>query len=121
LLLLTRKRGQKLLIGNDIVITFNGIGSHGEHQVGISAPKDVRIMRSEIAYRFQDECHEAANKNREELSTKSVENAVDKACGTPVEYAKSTDETKGKNPDIKYKPRLKRWESLSSELGLKPE
>jgi carbon storage regulator len=52
MLILTRKRGDEILIGDDIVITFLGTGSHGEYRVGIDAPRRIPIVRAEIAHKF---------------------------------------------------------------------
>ena len=54
MLILTRRRGEQILIGDDIVITLLGLGSHGEHRVGIDAPRDIPVVRSEIASKFDD-------------------------------------------------------------------
>jgi len=46
-LVLTRKAGQKLLIGDDVEIIF--LNSYeGQFKVGIDAPLSVKILRSEI-------------------------------------------------------------------------
>ena len=54
-LILTRRRGEQILIGDDIVITLLGLGSHGEHRVGIDAPRDIPVVRSEIAWKFDED------------------------------------------------------------------
>ena len=46
MLILTRKSGQSIRIGGNIVVTV--IRSHGAIKLGIDAPKDVPIWRSEI-------------------------------------------------------------------------
>jgi carbon storage regulator len=47
MLVLTRKEGEQLLIGDNIVITINRI-SGNRVAIGIEAPRDVRIVRSEL-------------------------------------------------------------------------
>ncbi len=47
MLVLTRKLGEKLYIGNDIVITVVEIRS-GQIRLGIEAPRDIEIMREEL-------------------------------------------------------------------------
>jgi carbon storage regulator len=47
MLVLTRKPGEAILIGDDIVVTF--LESRGDSiRVGIEAPSGVKIQRSEI-------------------------------------------------------------------------
>jgi len=47
MLVLTRLQGEKLLIGDDIVIEFLKI-SPRKCKVGIHAPEDMEILRAEI-------------------------------------------------------------------------
>ena len=47
MLVLTRKCEERILIGPDIVITVIRIGGN-DVKIGIDAPKDVKIVRSEI-------------------------------------------------------------------------
>lgn len=46
-LILTRKHGEKISIGNDVVITVVSIRG-SKVQLDIAAPKDMPIMRSEL-------------------------------------------------------------------------
>jgi len=52
ILVLTRKRGEQILIGDNIELTFLGLGSHNEMRVGITAPTSVHILRGEIAEKY---------------------------------------------------------------------
>ena len=54
MLILTRKRGQDILVGDDIVVTVLGCDKWGSYLIGIDAPKEVSIVRREIAYDFDD-------------------------------------------------------------------
>jgi carbon storage regulator CsrA len=47
MLVLSRKAGEKLMIGDDIVLTVNRI-SGNRVAIGIEAPRDVRIVRGEL-------------------------------------------------------------------------
>jgi len=47
MLVLSRKQGEKLLIGDDIVLTVNRI-SGNRVAIGIEAPRDIRIVRGEL-------------------------------------------------------------------------
>lgn len=48
MLVLTRKPGERIMIGEDIVITFLENRSGDEIRIGIDAPGNVRIKREEI-------------------------------------------------------------------------
>ena len=48
MLVLTRKIGESLYIGNDIVLTVLKISPSGEVRLGIQAPDDVVILREEL-------------------------------------------------------------------------
>lgn len=54
MLVLNRKEGESLLIGDDIEITFSHL-SGNRVQVCIDAPKSVRILRGELRDRLQAE------------------------------------------------------------------
>ncbi|KAA5545140.1 carbon storage regulator [Roseiconus nitratireducens] len=47
MLVLSRKAGEKLVIGDDVVLTINRI-SGNRVAIGIEAPRDVRIVRGEL-------------------------------------------------------------------------
>ena len=47
MLTLTRKVGEKIYIGDDIVVTITGV-KNGRVLVGVEAPQDVPIYRQEI-------------------------------------------------------------------------
>ncbi len=53
MLVLSRKPGEKIVIGNGITITVVGLTSN-QVRVGIDAPEQVRILRAELAC-WQDE------------------------------------------------------------------
>lgn len=47
MLVLSRKPGQKLLVGDDIVITIVRIGP-GVVRIGVDAPRAMNVVREEI-------------------------------------------------------------------------
>ena len=47
MLVLSRKVGQKIVLGNDVTITINRI-TGGRVSLGITAPPGVRVVRSEL-------------------------------------------------------------------------
>lgn len=58
MLVLTRKIGEKVMIGNDVTVTI--LGLFGNHvRLGINAPKSVDIHREEIYVKIQGENGEA--------------------------------------------------------------
>ncbi|WP_213814906.1 carbon storage regulator [Glaciihabitans sp. dw_435] len=48
MLVLTRKLNERIMIGDDIVITFVELRSDNSVRIGIDAPRGVRIQREEI-------------------------------------------------------------------------
>ncbi|MDD2573915.1 MAG: carbon storage regulator CsrA [Firmicutes bacterium] len=59
MLILTRKKDESIVIGNDIVIKVVDV-EEGRVKLGISAPGDVSIHRYEIYEAIQQENKEAA-------------------------------------------------------------
>ena len=47
MLVLSRKEGEQLVIGDNIVVTVNRI-SGNRVAIGIDAPRDVRVVRGEL-------------------------------------------------------------------------
>ena len=53
MLTLTREVGQKIVIGDDVVITVVSVSANGRVRLGIEAPKQVRIDREEVLERVR--------------------------------------------------------------------
>ncbi|PJG82546.1 carbon storage regulator CsrA [Caviibacterium pharyngocola] len=53
MLILTRKAGESLLIGDDVSITILNIRGN-QVKIGVKAPKDVSVHREEIYQRIKD-------------------------------------------------------------------
>lgn len=64
MLILQRKKGQSLTIGNDITLTISEIGPDWV-RLAIDAPRDVLILRSELV--------EAAEENKAAAQTASLQ------------------------------------------------
>lgn len=54
MLILTRRVGESLMIGDDVNVTVLGIKGN-QVRIGVSAPKDVAVHREEIYQRIQQE------------------------------------------------------------------
>lgn len=49
MLVITRKAGERLLIGDDVVVTVVEVRSDNSIRIGIDAPRSIRVLRQEIA------------------------------------------------------------------------
>jgi carbon storage regulator len=54
MLILTRRMGETVMIGNDISVTVVGINGN-QVRLGIGAPKDIPVHREEVYLRVHDE------------------------------------------------------------------
>ena len=66
MLIITRKKGESLMIGDDIEITISKI-EDGSVKIGIQAPKEVNILRKELLEEIKNENKNAVNMNSELL------------------------------------------------------
>ena len=62
MLIITRKKGESLMIGDDTEITISKI-EDGSVKIGIQAPKEVSILRKELLEEIKNENKNAANMN----------------------------------------------------------
>jgi len=66
MLVLTRKIGEGIVVGDDITITIVEMKG-GTVRVGIDAPHDKKIYRQEVFDRIAEENRDAANWNMADL------------------------------------------------------
>ncbi|HEY3489990.1 MAG TPA: carbon storage regulator CsrA [Candidatus Deferrimicrobiaceae bacterium] len=64
MLVLTRKSGERLMIGDDVTLTILEVGK-GQVRLGISAPPGVKIHREEIYLKVVEENRTASNVDRD--------------------------------------------------------
>jgi len=57
MLILTRKSGESLMIGEDISVTVLGVKGN-QVRIGINAPKDIAVHREEIFDKIMDNSDE---------------------------------------------------------------
>jgi carbon storage regulator len=78
MLILSRRPGESLTIGDDVVVTVVGV-SGNQIRLGITAPREVRVLRGEI-YKAMREENQAAAANALD-SNRKPEDAVSQMQG----------------------------------------
>ncbi|MDG6894856.1 carbon storage regulator CsrA [Volucribacter amazonae] len=64
MLILTRKLGESLLIGDDISITILSMRGN-QIKIGVNAPKNISVHREEIYRRIKQSQDEKESQNRD--------------------------------------------------------
>ena len=58
MLILTRKVGEAIIIGDDIEVVVLGINEYGQAKLGINAPRSVSVHREEIHKKIKESGNE---------------------------------------------------------------
>jgi carbon storage regulator len=84
MLILSRRPGESLTIGDNITITVVSINGN-QIRLGINAPREVRVLRDEIYKAISDENQAAANahekKRRMEDAFRRLRQRTDQGAG----------------------------------------
>jgi carbon storage regulator len=72
MLILTRRVGETVMIGNDVTVTILGVKGN-QVRVGINAPKNVAVHREEIYERIKREQQGGANSHDEPRDNEPAE------------------------------------------------
>lgn len=71
MLILTRRIGERIMIGNDINVTILGVNGL-QVRVGVNAPKEVEVHRQEIYERIRHEQCDSPDKHGPKCKCKAI-------------------------------------------------
>ena len=82
MLILTRRPGERVVIGDEILVTVMGVSGHTV-RLGIAAPEGIPIYREEIWLAVMEENRAAAEANADALPATSPANAATPPVDAP--------------------------------------
>ena len=62
MLVLSRKKGESVIVDDNIEITIIDVSENGKVKLGINAPKNISILRKEVKKAVESENREATKK-----------------------------------------------------------
>lgn len=71
MLILTRRVGETVMIGNEVTVTVLGVKGN-QVRIGINAPKNVAVHREEIYERIKREQQGESSETRQEAGPSTV-------------------------------------------------
>ncbi|MGB2990171.1 MAG: carbon storage regulator CsrA [Candidatus Zixiibacteriota bacterium] len=109
MLILTRKLGESVTIGDDIKITILGVRGR-QVRVGIIAPHKVAIHREEIYFKIQEENKRAVDSTVDEVATiahlwKYSQEPPEQATGSEFPQAERSEDKNNPNRGNRTKPK----------------
>ena len=63
MLILTRRIGEKIMLGDDIEVVVLGVNGN-QVKIGINAPNDIAVHREEIYHRIQNEAEQPCTQHQ---------------------------------------------------------
>jgi len=109
MLILTRKLGESVTIGDDIKITILGVRGR-QVRLGIIAPQKVTIHREEIYFKIQEENKRAADSTVDEVLrvatlVKEDHKTLQTASASDLSETKKSEKNKDSKKDNRAKPK----------------